>query len=61
VVVRPVEPRAWDALLQPAHQRLVPDVHPQGDLRLAAVPAEVAVSYEQAHDEPFLERGEAYL
>src|ERR1019366_4885277 len=48
VVVGAVEPPAWEGSGQPSEQLLVADVHPQGDLRLAPVTAEVSLPDEQA-------------
>jgi hypothetical protein len=48
VMVRTVEAAAGKGPLQPPEERLVPDVHAEGHLWLAAVAAEVAFSHEQA-------------
>jgi hypothetical protein len=51
VVVGAVEPAPRDGRDQPSEEPLVPEVHPQGDLRLAAIPAEVPLPDQQAEQE----------
>jgi hypothetical protein len=58
VVVRAVEARAGEAALEPTEQRLVANVHPQRYLGLLPIPAKVALSDEDARDEPALDVGE---
>ncbi len=55
MVVGPVELRRWEPRHDPGEQRLVPRVHPQRDLRLAAVAAEVALADEDADDQTDVE------
>ena len=56
VVVRAVQLRAREARREPSHQRLVPYVHPQRHLRLAAVAAEVPLGDQQADHDPLVVR-----
>jgi hypothetical protein len=52
VVIWPVKACVREPLDEPPKQRLVPDVHPQRHLRLLAVPAERALSYEEPNEDP---------
>jgi hypothetical protein len=58
VVVRAVQARTGEAALEPTDQRLVANVHPQRYLGLLPVTTEVALSDEDAGDEPALYVGE---
>jgi hypothetical protein len=51
VVVRPVDLGPWEALGQPAEQRLVARVHAQRHLRLPSVAAEAALADEHADED----------
>jgi len=59
VKVRPIKLSPWKGYFKPAEDLLVPDMHPQGDLSLPAVPTEVALADEQSDHEPLLEVAEA--
>src|SRR5262249_40628603 len=50
-MIRPVELSPGKGSLQPPEDRFMPDVHPQRDLRLAAVSAEVSFADQQAGEE----------
>lgn len=52
MVVRAVEASPRKCTFDPAEQRLVPDMHPERDLGLAAVSAKVAFTHEHSHEEP---------
>jgi len=55
VVVRPVDTAARERPLQPVEDRLVPDMHAQGHVRLASVAAEMALADQEADQEPEVE------
>jgi hypothetical protein len=54
VVVRTVEARAREAALEPTEQRLVANVHPERDLGVLSVAAEMALTDEDASEEAAL-------
>src|ERR1700760_2079656 len=55
VMIRAVQTSTGEGPLQPPEDRLVPDVHPQRHLGLAAVAAEVAFSDQKPDEEPDIE------
>src|ERR1700760_2261801 len=55
VVIRAIQASTGEGPLQPPEDRLVPDVHPQRHLGLAAVAAEVAFSDQKPDEEPDVE------
>src|SRR4029077_10249832 len=55
VVIRTIEASTGKGPLQPPEDRLVPDVHPQRHLSLAAVAAEVAFSDQKPDEKPDVE------
>ena len=58
MVVRAIETAGRKARDEPAEERFVVGVHPQRDLRLAAVAAEVTLADQQSDDQTGLEVGE---
>lgn len=48
--VRPIEPAAGQPLLEPPEKTLVPDMHPEGDLGLAAIAAEMTFPGQDAKE-----------
>jgi hypothetical protein len=61
VMVRPVEAREGNPIVQPSQKPLVPDVHFKRDLRLFAVPADVALGDQKPEDQTFFEIGSKLL
>jgi hypothetical protein len=55
VVVGPIQAGTREKPLQPTEDRLMPDVHLEGDLRLLAVSTEVPLADEQTRYEPPLD------
>ena len=58
MVIRTVEPRRRDGPVQPPDEALMPHVHPQGDLRLPPVAAEVSLAEEDTYDHSLLVGGQ---
>ena len=44
MVIGAIQAGTWEQLLQPAKDRFVPDMHPESDLRLLPIPAEVPLA-----------------
>lgn len=61
VVVGTVELASGEGLLEPAEEGLVVGVHPQGDVRLAAVSSEVAFADEEPQEDAYLQNGRALV
>jgi len=55
MVVRAVDTTAGERPLDPPHEGFVTNVHPQGDLGLPAIPAEVTFADQQADHQTLLE------
>ena len=61
MTVRAVQPRTRKQALQPPEQGLVADVHPQRDLGIAPVAAEMPLPDQHSHDQPALDVGQLPL
>lgn len=57
VVVGTVELASGEGLLEPAEEGLVIGVHPQGDVRLAAVSSEVAFADQEPQEDAYFQNG----
>src|ERR1700722_10952209 len=55
MVIGPVELAARERPLHPVEESLVPDVHAEGDLRLASVSAKMALADQKPDEQAFLE------
>ena len=51
MVIGAVQAGAWEQLSKPVEDRLVPYMHPEGDLRVFPIPAKVPLADKQACDE----------